>query len=157
MRLNLRARNLQILVIVAYGLIASAIPSVLLAQSKPENVRQVLAQKLPNMNGNNLKITIVEVNYAPGAASVCHTHGCPVVVYVEEGRIRSQVRGQSNQSRGTGTYKAGAAFYEPPHEIHAVSSNDSASRTARFLAIFVCDREVPLTVPIGGEDKRGSK
>src|SRR5438067_11936338 len=105
MRLNLRARNLQILVMVAYGLIASAIPSVLLAQSKPENVRQVLARKMPNMNGKNLKITIVEVNYAPGAASVSHTHRCRVVASVKEGRFRSQVRGQSDQFRGNGRYK----------------------------------------------------
>src|ERR1700733_14323103 len=42
----------------------------------------------------HLKATLVEVNYGPGESSEPHTHPCPVIVYVLEGSLRTQVTGQ---------------------------------------------------------------
>ena len=39
----------------------------------------ILSQSLPPMKGDELKITVLEVAYAPGAASPAHCHPCPVV------------------------------------------------------------------------------
>jgi len=42
----------------------------------------------------------------------------------------------------------GSRFYEEAGNIHQTSANASATEPARFLAYFVCDREVTqLSVP----------
>lgn len=115
-------------------------------------VRRVTTRALPRMNGDHLKMRIVEVDYAPGASSPPHSHPCPVTVYVLSGAVRMQVKGGP-----LGVYKAGETFYEAPNGIHQVSANASQTKPAKFLAIFVCDHETPLTVPVPkpktGEDR----
>jgi quercetin dioxygenase-like cupin family protein len=44
-------------------------------------------------------------------------------------------------------YRAGETFYEEPNTVHLISANASDERPVRFLAIFTCDREAPLSVP----------
>jgi quercetin dioxygenase-like cupin family protein len=110
-----------------------------------EHVRIALEKKLPELDGKHLTVKLVDVTYEPGGASEAHSHPCPVVAYVTEGTIRSEVAGQSE---GTGSFETGAAFYEAPNGVHAVSGNGSASKPARLLAIFVCDHEGPLKAPV---------
>jgi len=121
------------------GLCAQAAPS---AHQHAE-VRRVTSRALPRMNGDHLKMRIVEVDYAPGESSAPHSHPCPVTVYVLSGAVRMQVKGGP-----LGVYKAGETFYEAPNGIHQVSANASQTKPAKFLAIFVCDHETPLTVPV---------
>ncbi len=45
------------------------------------------------------------------------------------------------------TYSAGEAFFEEPGELHSISANASTSAPARFVAIFICPGEEPLSVP----------
>lgn len=47
-----------------------------------ERARVVLSKDLPKLNGNHLKVTLVEVNYGPGEASAPHSHPCAVLGYV---------------------------------------------------------------------------
>jgi quercetin dioxygenase-like cupin family protein len=103
--------------------------------------RIVLSQSLPKLNGEGLKITIVEVTYAPGESSPPHSHPCPVTVYVLEGALREKVTGKPET-----VYKAGESFYEAPNSIHETSANGSQTKPAKFLAYFLCDRDVPLSV-----------
>lgn len=121
---------------------SSALP--LLAQAKPpasQRVRTVITAPLPpHMNGNTLRATVIAVHYGPGDASPPHTHGCPVIVYVLEGKLRSRIAGQPEI-----TYSAGESFYEAPGGLHCVSANASDRSPARFLAFFLCDRDVPLS------------
>lgn len=127
--------------------------AVLFAQpSNPASnrVRTVLTTPLPpSMQGDSLRATLLTVRYGPGEGSRPHVHGCPVIVYVLEGRVRSQIGGQPEA-----IYGAGESFYEPPGGLHAVSANASKEKPARFLAFFVCDRDVPLSsdppVPLPG-------
>ena len=49
------------------------------------------SQRLPAMDGKQLRITQVEVRYAPGQASPPHSHPCPVVVRVIEGSVVAKV------------------------------------------------------------------
>jgi quercetin dioxygenase-like cupin family protein len=45
-------------------------------------------------------------------------------------------------------YRSGDTFYEAAGDIHRVSANASATEPARFLAYFMCDRDVTqLSVP----------
>ena len=113
-------------------------------------VRTVFTSPLPKMDGNHLKATLVEVNYGPGESSAPHTHPCPVIVYVLEGALRTQVTGQPEA-----VYRAGQSFYEAPNGVHLVSANASKTVRARFMAYFVCDRDTPLSnnlpQPSGGK------
>ena len=117
-------------------------------QTRPKDsplagVAEVLSQKLPKMDGANLTVKLVEVTYAAGAASRPHSHPCVVVGYVVEGTIVSQVKGETE-----GTYPAGKAFYEAPNGVHAVSKNAGATTPSKLLAIFICDKEGPLSLPV---------
>jgi quercetin dioxygenase-like cupin family protein len=102
-------------------------------------VKQVAAEKLPNVPGKT--ITAVVVNYAPGAKSGKHHHVGSVLAYVLSGAIRSE-----NSATGPSkVYKAGETFFEPPGSEHLVSENASATEAASLLAIFVADDGAQLT------------
>jgi quercetin dioxygenase-like cupin family protein len=106
-------------------------------------VRTANARDLPAMDGGRLKATVVEVTYGPGASSPPHSHPCPVIGYVLEGTLRTQVKGQPGA-----VYQAGASFYEAPNGVHQVSANASGRKPARLLAYFICDRDTPLSTPV---------
>jgi quercetin dioxygenase-like cupin family protein len=110
------------------------------AANSGSRVRSVFTSPLPEMDGTHLKATLVEVNYGPGESSTPHTHPCPVIVYVLEGSLRTQVTGQPET-----IYQAGQSFYEAPNGVHLVSANASKTVRARFMAYFVCDRDTPLS------------
>jgi quercetin dioxygenase-like cupin family protein len=103
-------------------------------------LEQALAEKL---DGKEAKVTLVEVEKAPGNASAAHRHPGPVVGYVLEGELESQVEGQPLK-----TYRKGDVFYEPSRALHAVSRNPSQNGATRFLAFFVTARdEKALVLP----------
>jgi quercetin dioxygenase-like cupin family protein len=102
--------------------------------------QEIFHHALPEMDGKNLQVHIVDVPYAPGETSKPHTHPCPVIGYVVSGSIRHQVKGEPEA-----VYHAGQTFYEPPNGIHLESSNDSKTEPAHLIAFFVCDHETPLT------------
>jgi quercetin dioxygenase-like cupin family protein len=103
--------------------------------------RVAFSHALPHLDGDHVKVTIVEVTYGPGASSPPHSHPCPVIGYVIAGTLRSQVKGESEA-----IYKAGQSFYEAPNGIHQVSANASTKRPVKFLAYFVCDHDTELSV-----------
>ena len=104
--------------------------------------RVVLSRSLPVMKGDKLRITVLEVAYAPGEASPAHSHPCPVVAYVVSGAIRSQVKGEPEA-----VYRAGESFFEPANGVHLISANASKTERAKFVAYFLCDHETKLSVP----------
>jgi quercetin dioxygenase-like cupin family protein len=116
------------------------------------HARIAFAHALPRLDGTHLKATIVEVTYGPGGSSPPHSHPCPVIGYVIEGALRTQVKGEA-----VAIYKAGQSFYEAPNGVHMISANASDKVPVKFLAYFVCDHETPLSVappeaaPSGGE------
>jgi quercetin dioxygenase-like cupin family protein len=114
--------------------------------------RLAFAHLLPQLDGSQLKASVVEVAYAPGGSSTPHSHPCPVIVYVVEGALRAQVKGEPES-----TYHAGESFYEPPNGVHQVSANASQTEPVKFLAYFVCDHETPLSVPPPGSKPAGGK
>jgi quercetin dioxygenase-like cupin family protein len=56
--------------------------------------RVAFAHELPRLNGAQLEVKIVEVTYGPGESSSPHTHPCPVIGYVTQGALRTQVKGE---------------------------------------------------------------
>jgi quercetin dioxygenase-like cupin family protein len=105
-----------------------------------EHPRVVLSHALPKLDGSHVKATIVEVTYGPGESSPPHTHPCAVIGYILEGTLRTQVEGEPEA-----IYKSGESFYESPNGVHMISANASQTKSAKFLAYFVCDHDAPLS------------
>src|SRR6266581_3146987 len=112
-------------------------------QEKRERARVAFSHDLPQLNGDKLTVTVVEVTYGPGDSSTPHAHPCPVIGYVVAGALRTQVKGEPEA-----LYKAGGTFYEPPNGVHQVSANASDKQRAKLLAFFVCDRHTALSVDV---------
>jgi quercetin dioxygenase-like cupin family protein len=112
--------------------------------SQTETVVPKFDQAIPNIPGKSL--VVVEVDYAPGAASPSHTHAKSAFIYayVLSGEIESKVN--DGESR---IYKAGESWSEPPNATHSISRNASKTMPAKLLAVFVVDSDDnALTTPI---------
>lgn len=109
---------------------------------QPGRARVLRSEALAPLDGAHLRATVVEVRYEPGGSSPAHSHPCPVLVYVIEGAVLTRVKGEPEA-----IHRAGDTFYETANGIHELSANASKDEPARFLAMFLCDRETPLSVP----------
>ena len=119
----------------------------------PSQSRIALSRTLPAMDGRELRVKLVDVTYAPGGANASHSHPCPVVGYVLQGAVRMRVNDAPEV-----IYRSGDTFYEGPGDIHRTSANASATEPARFLAYFMCDREVTqLSVPTPSPKDEGRR
>ena len=103
-------------------------------------VKSLLAKDLAGMPGKELSMITVE--YPPGVSDTAHRHHAQVMVYVLEGSIVMQVRGQAPVTLGPGQ-----TFYEGPDDVHTVSRNASQTAPAKFLVLFVKDKGAPILVP----------
>ena len=111
--------------------------------TRPPRVATLVEQALPPMQGDRLKVTVLEVTYAPGGVSRAHVHPCPVFGHVVSGALRMQFKGFPER-----VYRAGESFYEAANGGHLVGANASATEPAKLVATFVCDREGPLSTPL---------
>ncbi len=111
------------------------------------DVRTVLSRTLPLMDGGRLSSTVLEVAYGPGGSSLPHRHPCAVIGYVIKGALRSATDDEPET-----TYRTGEGFYERPHAVHRVSANASERQPVRFVASFICDQDVPLSVVLPEAD-----
>ena len=111
--------------------------------STKDRAHIALSKPLPKLNGDHLKVVLLEVRYGPGEASSPHSHPCAVIGYVVEGSLRTQVKGEPET-----IYKAGESFYEAPNGVHLVSANASSTEPAKFVAYLVCDQNAPLSVDV---------
>ena len=121
-------------------IVSVLVPARARAQQVETQDRRVLSQALPAMDGRWLRVTVVEVRYAPGGSSRPHRHPCAVVGFVIAGTLRSRVQGEPEA-----LYRAGESFYEAPNGVHLVSANASDRDPVRFLAYFTCDHDAPLS------------
>jgi quercetin dioxygenase-like cupin family protein len=112
--------------------LAAAIPAA--AHGSGEVVTPNFEQAIPNIPGKSLKALVVD--YAPGGASLPHTHANSAFIfgYVLSGAIESQVNDEPKR-----IVRAGESFYEPPGSRHPVSRNASATVPAKLLAVLVVD------------------
>ena len=82
------------------------------------------------------------VDFPPGFSSPVHRHNAQVSVYVLEGSVVMQVRGQKELTLGPGQ-----SFYEDPSDIHIVSRNASHTKPAKFLVFLIHKKGTPLVIP----------
>ena len=116
--------------------------SVSLSAQEP-TVTPVMTKELTGIPGK--EILLLTVEYAPGGADSVHRHNANAVVYVLEGSVVEQVKGQKPV-----TLTAGQTFYEGPEDIHIVGRNASRTKPAKLLAILVKDKGAPAVVRVTG-------
>jgi quercetin dioxygenase-like cupin family protein len=108
------------------------------AESSTPIRRDLIKQALPGEPARN--ITLVEVQYPPGASSPPHLHVNGAMAYVVSGAIASQVNKSPER-----VFNAGEAWWEPPGSIHRVSRNASTAEPATLLAIYIAPADAKPT------------
>ncbi|MGY2402076.1 cupin domain-containing protein [Pseudomonas sp. SDO5271_S396] len=106
-----------------------------------ESIKVLQEHALVNVPGK--KTIMLTVSYAPGQATVPHSHTGTAVAYVLEGEITSRV----NDEKAV-TYKAGETFYEPAGSRHFESSNASQTKPAKLLVVMVLDDKADVLTPL---------
>ena len=105
------------------------------------DVKELFAIDLPDYPGKEGRM--IEVSYPPGAQDVVHRHDAHAFVYVLEGQIIMQLKGQLAV-----TLKAGQTFYEGPTDVHLVGRNASNTEPARFVVVLLKGKGAPILAPV---------
>ena len=106
----------------------------------------LMTKELPDFPGKEGMVELVE--FAPGEVSQPHRHNADLFVYVLEGSVITQVKGDNPQ-----TVHAGGVFYKSPTDIHSVSRNASETQPAKLLVFYVKVKGAPPTVLLGHGEK----
>lgn len=108
--------------------------------AKPGKVEPLMAKQLADLPGK--EALMITVSYEPSGADEIHRHDAHVFVYVLEGSVVMQVRGQPAV-----TLKPGQTFYEAPSDVHVVGKNASATESAKFLVLLIKNSNKPPVLP----------
>src|ERR1700757_4741558 len=130
----MKTSNLYFRAYPAALLMLTAVPA------KAADVKELFAIDLADYPGNEGRV--IEVSYPPGAQDVVHRHDAHAFVYVLEGQIIMQLKGQPAV-----TLKAGQTFYEGPTDVHVVGRNASNTEPARFVVVLLKGKGAPILTP----------
>jgi len=131
----MKKRPLYFHVYLAALLMLTAVPA------KAADVKELFAIDLADYPGKEGRV--IEVSYPPGAQDMVHRHDAHAFVYVLEGQIIMQLRGQPAV-----TLRAGQTFYEGPTDVHVVGRNASNTEPARFVVVLLKAKGAPLQTPL---------
>lgn len=104
-------------------------------------VTPLMSKDLTELPGK--EVSMITVEYHPGATDPIHRHDAHAFVYVLEGSIVMQVKGGKEV-----TLTPGQTFYEGPDDVHLVGRNASSTRPAKFLVFFIKNKGAPILVPV---------
>jgi quercetin dioxygenase-like cupin family protein len=127
--------HLYFLVYLAALLMLAVVPA------KAADVKELFAVDLPDYPGKEGRM--IEVSYPPGAQDMVHRHDADTFVYVLEGQIVMQLKGQPAV-----TLKAEQTFYEGPTDVHVVGRNASNTEPARFVVVLLKGKGAPILTPV---------
>ena len=130
----MRKPNLYFCACLAALLMLTAVPA------KAADVKELFAIDLPDYPGKEGRM--IEVLYPPGAQDVVHRHDADAFVYVLEGQIVMQLKGQPAVTL------AGQTFYEGPTDVHVVGRNASNTEPARFVVVLLKAKGAPILTPV---------
>jgi quercetin dioxygenase-like cupin family protein len=108
---------------------------------EPGKVTDLLTQPLVDVPGK--EVTMITVDYAPGAVDPVHRHDASAFIYVLEGTIEMQMEGGEKV-----TLRPGQTFYEEPRRVHRVGRNTSDTKPAKFVVFLVKDKGAPILTPV---------
>jgi quercetin dioxygenase-like cupin family protein len=131
----MKTSNLYFRAYLAALLMLTAVPA------EAADVKELFAIDLPDYPGKEGRM--IEVSYPPGVQDVVHRHDAHAFVYVLEGQIIMELKGQPAV-----TLKAGQTFYEGPADVHLVGRNASNTEPARFVVVLLKDKGAPILTPV---------
>lgn len=112
------------------------------AQSSSDTqVNELFVKPLADFPGK--EALVLRVSYPPGGKDEIHRHDAHAFVYVLEGTIRMQLKGQPEK-----TLKAGEVYYEGPTDIHIVGRNASDTEPAKFVVVLIKNQGAPVLTPV---------
>ena len=103
-------------------------------------VTPLMLKELPDIPGK--EALIITVDFAPGAEDPVHRHDAHAFVYVLEGSIVMQLKGQKAV-----TLTPGQVFYEGPNDVHIVGRNASTTTPAKIMVVLVKNKGVDAVLP----------
>jgi quercetin dioxygenase-like cupin family protein len=103
-------------------------------------VKQLMSKDLSDCAGK--EGVMITVEYPPGSSDPIHRHNAHAFVYVLEGSIVMQVRGEKQV-----TLTPGQTFYEGPGDVHIVGRNASKTKPAKFVVFLVKNKGAPILIP----------
>jgi quercetin dioxygenase-like cupin family protein len=136
-------RTLALTFLIATSLIPTSTLMAQTAVTSPmaqETITPLITKYLAVLPGE--QVLMYTVAFPPGFSSPVHRHNAQVSVYVLEGSVVMQVRGQKELTLGPGQ-----TFYEDPNDIHVVSRNASSTKPAKFLVFLINKKGAPLVIP----------
>ena len=131
----MKTPNLYFHVYLTALLMLAAVPT------EAADVKELFAIDLSDYPGKEGRV--IEVSYPPGAQDMVHRHDAHAFLYVLEGQIVMQLKGQPAV-----TLKAGQTFYEGPTDVHVVGRNASNTEPARFVVVLLKGKGAPLQTPV---------
>ena len=131
----------RLLVHAAIGVILFLSPALRAEEANKVKVTDLMTKDLPNVPGK--EVTMIAVEYAPGGADPVHRHNASAFVYVLEGSIEMQMKGEEKV-----TLNPGDTFYEDPAGVHLVGRNASDTKPAKFIVVLVKEKGAPILTPV---------
>lgn len=119
----------------------TAAPLAAAGAGEPGKVTDLLTQVLSDVPGK--EVTMITVDYAPGAVDPVHRHDASAFIYVIEGTIEMQMEGGEKV-----TLTPGQTFYEDPKLVHLVGRNASDTKPAKFVVFMIKNVGQPLLTPV---------
>ena len=120
---------------------ALAILTVGAIAAQEANVTPLISKELKENPGK--EATMIVVDYPPGSSDPIHRHNAHAFLYVLEGSIVMQLKGEKQV-----TLTPGQTFYEGPDDEHIVGRNASRTKPAKFVVFLINDKGAPVLVPI---------
>jgi quercetin dioxygenase-like cupin family protein len=111
------------------------------AMAQQPQVTSIISKDLTENPGR--EVLMITVEHAPGGSSSIHRHNAHAFVYVLEGSVVMQLKGEQQV-----TLTPGQTFYEGPDDVHVVDRNASDTKPAKFLVFMIKDKGAPALVPV---------
>ena len=135
---------MTLLAVLLTGILLTTHPSMAQKSFTPptahETITPLLTKDLAGSPGK--EVLMYTVDFPAAFSSPIHRHDAQVSVYVLEGTVVMQVRGQKEVTLGPGQ-----SFYEDPNDIHTVSRNASSTKPAKFVVFLIHKKGAPLVIP----------
>ena len=110
------------------------------AMAQEPKVTSLMSKDLTENSGG--EVLMITVEHAPGGSNAIHRHNAHAFVYVLEGSVVMQLKGEQQV-----TLTPGQTFYEGPDDVHVVDRNASSTQPAKFLVVLIKNKGAPALMP----------
>jgi len=110
------------------------------AMAQEPKVTSLMSKDLAENPGK--EVLMITVEHAPGGSNAIHRHNAQAFVYVLEGSVVMQLKGEQQV-----TLTPGQTFYEGPDDVHVVDRNASSTQPAKFLVVLIKNKGAPALIP----------